>query len=90
MLVLLLLLLLNTAWTEHFDALMGKDDLCPDFDDGDAVRQQKREGEEDMLQQYSLVLVVVVRRALLLRKSERKKAFDSLGMKSEEIFTRMH
>jgi len=32
----------------------------------------------------------VVRRALLLRKSERKKAFDSLGMKSEEIFTRMH
>jgi len=33
---------------------------------------------------------VVVRRALLLRKSERKKAFDSLGMKSEEIFTRMH
>ena len=31
-----------------------------------------------------------MRRALLLRKSERKKAFDSLGMKSEEIFTRMH
>jgi hypothetical protein len=47
--VLLLLLLLNTAWTEHFDALMGKDDFGPDFDDDDAVRQQKREGEEDML-----------------------------------------
>jgi hypothetical protein len=46
-LVSLLLLLLNTAWTEHFDALMGKDDF--DFDDDDAVRQQKREGEEDML-----------------------------------------
>ena len=29
-----------------------------------------------------------MRRALLLRKSERKKASDSLGMKSGEIFTR--
>ena len=47
-LVLLLLLLLNTAWKEHFDALMGKDDFG-DFDDDDAVRQQKREGEDDML-----------------------------------------
>lgn len=48
LLVLLLLLLLNTAWTEHFDTLLGKDDFGPDFDD-DEGRQQKREGEEDML-----------------------------------------
>ena len=57
--VLLLLLLLNTAWTEHFDALLGRVDFGDDDDDAVVAffpgagkkrgRQQKREGEEDML-----------------------------------------